>query len=138
MDAGECSSSQPCASSLPDAAVSSDSAFPEVELAEDDDVGITGLNDLDKNNIKAILQAFSSLQRSAEEIALLESYASVKTNIGITGLNDLDKNNIKAILQAFSSLQRSAEEIALLESYASVKTNILIKAIYTVRCTTRQ
>jgi E3 ubiquitin-protein ligase CHFR len=27
------------------------------------------------------LQAFSSLQRSDEEIALLESYASVKSNI---------------------------------------------------------
>uniref|UniRef100_A0A0E0HGM1 Uncharacterized protein n=1 Tax=Oryza nivara TaxID=4536 RepID=A0A0E0HGM1_ORYNI len=34
--------------------------------------------------------------------------------------------------------ERSDEEIALLESYAPVKTNILIKAIYTVRCTTRQ
>uniref|UniRef100_A0A0E0AQC0 Uncharacterized protein n=1 Tax=Oryza glumipatula TaxID=40148 RepID=A0A0E0AQC0_9ORYZ len=43
--AGECSSSQPCASSSPDAAgdvwaklVPSDSVFPEVELAEDDAV----------------------------------------------------------------------------------------------------
>uniref|UniRef100_A0A0E0D2H7 Uncharacterized protein n=1 Tax=Oryza meridionalis TaxID=40149 RepID=A0A0E0D2H7_9ORYZ len=40
--AGECSSSQPCASSSPDAAgdvcSASDSVFPEVELAEDDAV----------------------------------------------------------------------------------------------------
>ncbi|RLM58057.1 E3 ubiquitin-protein ligase CHFR [Panicum miliaceum] len=42
---------------------------------------ITPSKDQDKNNVKAILQAFSSLQRSDEEIALLESYASVKSNI---------------------------------------------------------
>nr|CAB3489299.1 unnamed protein product [Digitaria exilis] len=42
---------------------------------------ITAAKDQDKNNVKAILQAFSSLQRSDEEIALLESYASVKSNI---------------------------------------------------------
>ncbi|AQK58565.1 Putative RING zinc finger domain superfamily protein [Zea mays] len=42
---------------------------------------ITEAEDHEKKNVKAILQAFSSLQRSDEEIALLESYASVKSNM---------------------------------------------------------
>ncbi|KAL6870784.1 hypothetical protein ACP4OV_014632 [Aristida adscensionis] len=40
-----------------------------------------GRNHFLHNIEEAILQAFSSLQRSDEEIALLESYASVKSNI---------------------------------------------------------
>uniref|UniRef100_A0A0D9XPL7 E3 ubiquitin-protein ligase CHFR cysteine rich domain-containing protein n=1 Tax=Leersia perrieri TaxID=77586 RepID=A0A0D9XPL7_9ORYZ len=40
-----------------------------------------GRNHFLHNIEEAILQSFSSLQRSDEEIALLESYASVKTNI---------------------------------------------------------
>ena len=61
-----------------------------------------------------------------------------RTAVQSVGRNHFLHNIEEAILQAFSSLQRSDEEIALLESYAPVKTNILIKAIYTIRCTTRQ
>ncbi|BAF27724.2 uncharacterized protein [Oryza sativa Japonica Group] len=239
MDAGECSSSQPCASSSPDAAggvwaklVPSDSAFPEVELAEDDAVvcsrvtpdgggevaawceirrgggdgdassatirnlssdaiivdgrviqqeavdikpgseivsgpqkdghllytfDITGLNDQDKTNIKIVLDienakcsiclnlwhdvvtvapclhnfcngCFSEWLRRSSANSRDKSQSAAcpqcRTAVQSVGRNHFLHNIEEAILQAFSSLQRSDEEIALLESYASVKTNI--------------
>uniref|UniRef100_A0A0E0BFY7 E3 ubiquitin-protein ligase CHFR cysteine rich domain-containing protein n=1 Tax=Oryza glumipatula TaxID=40148 RepID=A0A0E0BFY7_9ORYZ len=247
MDAGECSSSQPCASSSPDAAggvwaklVPSDSAFPEVELAEDDAVvcsrvtpdgggevvawceirrgggdgdassatirnlrgepletgkrqsghgsdaiivdgrviqqeavdikpgseivsgpqkdghllytfDITGLNDQDKTNIKIVLDienakcsiclnlwhdvvtvapCLHNFWSSANSRDKSQSAAcpQCRTAVQSVGRNHFLHNIEEAILQAFSSLQRSDEEIALLESYASVKTNIKIQS----------
>jgi E3 ubiquitin-protein ligase CHFR len=56
---------------------SQSAACPQCRTA----VQSVGRNHFLHNIEEAILQAFSSLQRSDEEIALLESYASVKTNI---------------------------------------------------------
>ncbi|KAF0895781.1 hypothetical protein E2562_016514 [Oryza meyeriana var. granulata] len=236
MDAGECSTSQPCASS-PDAGggvwaklVPADSAFPEVELAEDDAVvcsrvtpaggeevawceirrggdtssatirnlssdaiivdgrviqqeavdikpgseivpgpqkdghllytfDITGLKDQDKNNIKIVLDienakcsiclnlwhdvvtvapclhnfcngCFSEWLRRSSANSRDKSQSAAcpqcRTAVQSVGRNHFLHNIEEAILQAFSSLQRSDEEIALLESYASVKTNIVL------------
>uniref|UniRef100_A0A0E0BFY8 E3 ubiquitin-protein ligase CHFR cysteine rich domain-containing protein n=1 Tax=Oryza glumipatula TaxID=40148 RepID=A0A0E0BFY8_9ORYZ len=213
MDAGECSSSQPCASSSPDAAggvwaklVPSDSAFPEVELAEDDAVvcsrvtpdgggevvawceirrgggdgdassatirnlssdaiivdgrviqqeavdikpgseivsgpqkdghllytfDITGLNDQDKTNIKIVLDIENAkcsicLNLWHDVVTVAPCLHNFWTAVQSVGRNHFLHNIEEAILQAFSSLQRSDEEIALLESYASVKTNIVL------------
>uniref|UniRef100_A0A0D3HIU6 E3 ubiquitin-protein ligase CHFR cysteine rich domain-containing protein n=1 Tax=Oryza barthii TaxID=65489 RepID=A0A0D3HIU6_9ORYZ len=213
MDAGECSSSQPCASSSPDAAggvwaklVPSDSAFPEVELAEDDAVvcsrvtpdgggevvawceirrgggdgdassatirnlssdaiivdgrviqqeavdikpgseivsgpqkdghllytfDITGLNDQDKTNIKIVLDIENAkcsicLNLWHDVVTVAPCLHNFWTPVQSVGRNHFLHNIEEAILQAFSSLQRSDEEIALLESYASVKTNIVL------------
>ncbi|CAN6380765.1 unnamed protein product [Urochloa humidicola] len=56
---------------------SQSAACPQCRTA----VQSVGRNHFLHNIEEAILQAFSSLQRSDEEIALLESYASVKSNI---------------------------------------------------------
>ncbi|XP_015697791.1 uncharacterized protein LOC102720372 isoform X6 [Oryza brachyantha] len=237
MDAGECSSSQPCAPS-PDASgggvwaklVPADSAFPEVELDEEDPVvcsrvtpaggeevawceirrgadassatirnlssdaiivdgriiqqeavdikpgseivpgpqkdghllytfDITDLKDQDKNNIKIVLDienakcsicltlwhdvvtvapclhnfcngCFSEWLRRSSANSRDKSQSAAcpqcRTAVQSVGRNHFLHNIEEAILQAFSSLQRSDEEIALLESYASVKTNIVL------------
>uniref|UniRef100_A0A0E0AQB8 Uncharacterized protein n=2 Tax=Oryza glumipatula TaxID=40148 RepID=A0A0E0AQB8_9ORYZ len=168
--AGECSSSQPCASSSPDAAgdvwaklVPSDSVFPEVELAEDDavvcsrvtpdgggevvawckirrggDVSAATIWNLSLDAIivdgRVIQQEAVDIKPGSEIVPGPQKDAMAASLSGLEGLQLIRVIKVRVL----PVHNRSDEEIALLESYAPVKTNILIKAIYTVRCTTRQ
>uniref|UniRef100_A0A0E0QDS2 Uncharacterized protein n=1 Tax=Oryza rufipogon TaxID=4529 RepID=A0A0E0QDS2_ORYRU len=186
--AGECSSSQPCASSSPDAAgdvwaklVPSDSVFPEVELAEDDAVvcsrvtpdgggevvawckirrgGDVSAATIWNLSLDAIIVDGRVIQQEAVDIKpgseivpgpQKDGIENAKCSICLNLWDDVVTvasclHNFWTTVQLVGGNhflhnieERSDEEIALLESYAPVKTNILIKAIYTIRCTTRQ
>uniref|UniRef100_A0A0E0QDS4 Uncharacterized protein n=1 Tax=Oryza rufipogon TaxID=4529 RepID=A0A0E0QDS4_ORYRU len=144
--AGECSSSQPCASSSPDAAgdvwaklVPSDSVFPEVELAEDDAVVCSRVTPDGGGEVVA----WCKIRRGGDVSAATIWNLSLDAIIVDGRVIQQEAVDIKPGSEIVPGPQkdgytRSDEEIALLESYAPVKTNILIKAIYTIRCTTRQ
>ncbi|TVT96816.1 hypothetical protein EJB05_57955 [Eragrostis curvula] len=165
MDAGECSTAQPtppCSTSASSPAgaaiwaklVPADSAFPEVEVAEDDavvcslvtptggeelawceirrggDTSSATIRNLSSDAIivdgRIVKQESIDIKQGSEIISGPQKEGHLMYKFEITDAKDHDKNHIKAILQAFSSLQRSDEEIALLESYASVKSNIIL------------
>uniref|UniRef100_A0A0D3GVW9 Uncharacterized protein n=1 Tax=Oryza barthii TaxID=65489 RepID=A0A0D3GVW9_9ORYZ len=138
--------SQPCASSSPDAAgdvwaklVPSDSVFPEVELAEDDAVVCSRVTPDGGGEVVA----WCKIRRGGDVSAATIWNLSLDAIIVDGRVIQQEAVDIKPGSEIVPGPQkdgytRSDEEIALLESYAPVKTNILIKAIYTVRCTTRQ
>uniref|UniRef100_A0A0E0BFY9 E3 ubiquitin-protein ligase CHFR cysteine rich domain-containing protein n=1 Tax=Oryza glumipatula TaxID=40148 RepID=A0A0E0BFY9_9ORYZ len=138
MDAGECSSSQPCASSSPDAAggvwaklVPSDSAFPEVELAEDDAVVCSRVTPDGGGEVVAWCEirrgggdgdaSSATIRNLSSDAIIVDGRVIQQEAVDIKPGSEIVSGPQK---DAFSSLQRSDEEIALLESYASVKTNI--------------
>uniref|UniRef100_A0A0E0AQB6 Uncharacterized protein n=1 Tax=Oryza glumipatula TaxID=40148 RepID=A0A0E0AQB6_9ORYZ len=143
--------------------VPSDSVFPEVELAEDDavvcsrvtpdgggevvawckirrggDVSAATIWNLSLDAIivdgRVIQQEAVDIKPGSEIVPGPQKDAMAASLSGLEGLQLIRVIKVRVL----PVHNRSDEEIALLESYAPVKTNILIKAIYTVRCTTRQ
>ncbi|GJN07267.1 hypothetical protein PR202_ga25086 [Eleusine coracana subsp. coracana] len=197
MDAGECSTSkppQPCSTSAsspaghavwaklgdrPSRSVPADSAFPEVEVAENDAVVCSlmspdGEEELAWCEIRRGGDASSATIRNLSSDAIIvdgrivnQELVDIKQGSEVISgpqkedVKDHGKNKIEIVLdienakcsiclslwhdvvtvapclhnfwlycKLFSSLQRSDEEIALLESYASVKSNIVSPKAY--------
>uniref|UniRef100_A0A0E0QDS5 Uncharacterized protein n=1 Tax=Oryza rufipogon TaxID=4529 RepID=A0A0E0QDS5_ORYRU len=119
--------------------VPSDSVFPEVELAEDDAVVCSRVTPDGGGEVVA----WCKIRRGGDVSAATIWNLSLDAIIVDGRVIQQEAVDIKPGSEIVPGPQkdgytRSDEEIALLESYAPVKTNILIKAIYTIRCTTRQ